>query len=268
MPQRNGYFPTSWKAPVVVVLPPFGYEASKDRPPLLSRSYAFNWSPPFTHWGVLGILNLDKNFQATGGIVNGNDVMIFDPAEAWRLLAKLGYTSDDKKLTWAFGTSIGQGKFNTSEPFAPATIALANEPAGRNNINVFDFTITEEVSDEVTLGFEAIYGYQTGVPCNVAGGMIDTTKTPGQSGTAHWGSLVGYGFYKFCERDRRGSRQCSGLRASELASSAPITLVRSACEIKPYDCMLVRPKSRYDTTAPVSRSMAEPCMVWPLRRSI
>jgi hypothetical protein len=228
---------------------PFGYE-SVEAPttPLLSRSYAFNSCPPFTHWGAMAIANLDKNFQATGAIVNGNDVMWFDPAEEYRVLAKLQWTSDDKKTFWAFGTSLGRGRFDPSEPFAPATFAAINEPAGRNNINVFDFVYSTAVSDELTLAFEAIYGYQYNVPANVPGGIIDLGKAPGQPGTAHWGSLVGYTFYRFDEQvtgvlrgemfyDAEGQR--TGFEGLYCAGTAGL-------QIRPTDCLLIRPEIRYD----------------------
>jgi hypothetical protein len=254
MPQAyvNAYTPDIMEGAEIRIgkfFTPFGYESVEGpTTPLLSRSYAFNWAPPFTHWGVLGILNLDKNYQVAGGIVNGNDVMFLDDSEEYRVLAKLAYTSDDKNTTWAFGTSLGRGRFNPADRFAPSTVALPNEPAGRNNINVFDFTITEIVSDEVTLGFEAIYGYQTNVPANIPGGLIDTTKFPGQSGTAHWASVVGYTFYKFSDTVTGVARgevfwDCEGQRTGFVGPYYAGTL---GLQIRPTDCLLIRPEVRWD----------------------
>jgi hypothetical protein len=228
---------------------PFGYESIEaPTTPLFSRSYAFNWCPPFTHWGGMAIVNLDKNTQVTGAIVNGNDVMWFDPAEEYRILAKYQWTSDDKKTFWAVATSLGRGRFDPSEPFAPATFGTANEPAGRNNINVFDFVYSTAVSDELTLACEAIYGYQYNVPANVPGGIIDLSKAPGQPGTAHWGSVVGYAFYKFDEKvtgvlrgemfyDAEGQR--TGFEGLYCAGTVGL-------QIRPTDCLLIRPELRYD----------------------
>src|SRR5262249_25374464 len=129
--------------------------------------------------------------------INGNDVMIFDSAEEWRGLFKLSWTSEDKKTSWAFGTSIGRGKFDTGEPFAPTTNSLPVGPARRDQIHALAFCHSHEVSKELTGAVEVIYGYQTGVPANVPGGLIDLSKAPGQSGTAHWGSIVKYLLYKF-----------------------------------------------------------------------
>jgi hypothetical protein len=228
---------------------PFGYESVEGpTTPLKSRSYAFNWAPPFTHWGGMAIVNLDKNSQVTGAIVNGNDVMWFDPAEEYRILAKYQWTSDDKKTTWAVGTSLGRGKFNTGQPFAPTTVSLPFEPAGRNNINVFDFTASTALSDELTAAIEIIYGYQYGVPANVVGGLIDTSKAPGQTGTAHWGSIAKYFLYKFDEQttgvlrleafdDFEGQR--TGFEGVYWAATAGI-------QYRPMDCLIVRPEIRYD----------------------
>jgi Putative beta-barrel porin-2, OmpL-like. bbp2 len=228
---------------------PFGYESIEGpTAPLKSRSYAFNWCPPFTHWGLMALTNLDKNWTVNLMLINGNDVMIFDPAEEWRFMGKLTWTSDDKKTTWSLGTSLGRGKFNTGEPFAPTTISLPFEPAGRNNINVFDFTYSTEVSDEVTYAFEAIYGCQYGVPANVPGGIIDLSKAPGQTGNAHWGSLVGYCFYKF-------DKQTTGVLRGEVFDDfegqrtgfeGPYWAATAGLQIRPNDCLLIRPELRYD----------------------
>ncbi|HKA06748.1 MAG TPA: outer membrane beta-barrel protein, partial [Gemmataceae bacterium] len=228
---------------------PFGYESIEGpTTPLKSRSYAFNWAPPFTHWGLMTLVNLDKQSQVMACLINGNDVMIGDPAEEWRGLFKYQWTSEDKKTTWAIGTSIGRGKFNTGEPFAPATVALANEPAGRNNINVFDFTASHDIDDKLTAAIELIYGYQYGVPANVVGGLIDTSKAPGQAGVAHWGSIAKYLLYKFDDKttgvlrleafdDFEGQR--TGFEGVYWAATAGL-------QYKPMDCLLVRPEIRYD----------------------
>ena len=254
MPQAyvNAYLPSLFEGTEVRLgkfFTPFGYESLEGpTTPLLSRSYAFNWAPPFTHWGAMAIANLDTNWQATVGVVNGNDVMIGDPAETWRGLAKIAYASDDKKTNIALATSLGHGKFNVGQRFEPATLALAYEPAGRNNINVFDLTFSQELSDELTTAFEAIYGYQTGVPANVLGGLIDTSKSAGQSGTAQWLSFVKYFLYKFndsvtgvaraeCFQDFQGQR--TGFEGVYWAGTAGL-------RITPTDCLLIRPEVRYD----------------------
>ena len=59
-------------------------------------------------------------------------------------------TSDDEKSSLTLGTSVGRGKFNAGRPNGPAqgitTLGLAYEPAGRNNINVFDVVYTQKLS--------------------------------------------------------------------------------------------------------------------------
>ncbi len=196
----NGYFPNIFKGTEVRVgrhYTPFGVESLEAvSTPLISRSYAFNFCPPFTHTGILSISTFSDRLQGYGILANGNDVFI-DRSQEMRFIGRLTYTSCDKKSTYNFGTSVGRGKFNAGDPNVVATAALANEPAGRNNINVFDFVYTRTLSDKVTYNFETIYGYQYGVPANVPGGLIKLDAT---HGTAHWGSIVNYLFYNFSEK--------------------------------------------------------------------
>ena len=149
----------------------FGYESLEGpTTPLLSRSYAFNWAPPFTHYGVMLSSQLNKQWFAESMLANGNDVTIGDPAEEYRWTGKLAWTSEDEKTSQTFGFTLGRGKFNAGDPFAPQTSSLMSENAGRNNINVFDYVLTHKFTDNFTYGFEALYGYQYGVPTTVAVG--------------------------------------------------------------------------------------------------
>ena len=63
---------------------PFGTESvMAPTTPLMSRSYAFQWAPPFFHTGVMADTKVDKNFSVKNMIVNGNDVF-FDGSQEWR----------------------------------------------------------------------------------------------------------------------------------------------------------------------------------------
>ncbi|HXG11742.1 MAG TPA: outer membrane beta-barrel protein [Gemmataceae bacterium] len=192
----NVYFPTLFQGTEFRVgrhYCPFGVESLEAiNTPLMTRSYAFNFSPPFTHYGLMLLSNLTPQWQVNLMLVNGNDVMIGDPSEEMRFVGKLTWIAPNKRDTVSFGTSVGRGKFNAGEPNFYATAGLANEPAGRNNINVFDLVWTHTINPRLSYAFETIYGYQTNVPANVPGGIIKLDST---EGTAHWWSFVNYLFY-------------------------------------------------------------------------
>ena len=187
------YFPTIFQGLDVKVgrfLTPFGFESVETvSSPLVSKSYMFNWFPPFTHYGILTTATINPLWTVQAGIVNGNDVMIGDPAEEYRFLGTIKYTHWNKRDVVTFGTSVGRGKMNTGEPYNPPTYGLMTEPAGRNNINVFDVVWNHVITSRVNYGLEVGYGYQTNVPANVLGGIVANDKT---EGTAHWGGIVNY----------------------------------------------------------------------------
>lgn len=227
----------------------FGYESiMAPSTPLMSRSYAFNWAPPFFHVGGMAVTKVDKNVTVKNMIVNGNDVF-FDGSQEWRYAGQLILTSDDEKTSLALGTSLGRGKFDASRPNGPAqgitTIGLAYEPFGRNNMNVFDVVYTQKVDDNLAVAFEAIFGYQTGVPAAATGSPLNFN---GASGTATWLSLVKYYTYTFSEQlsgivrgeafyDAVGQR--TGFEGWYWAGTAGL-------QFKPMDSVLFRPEVRYD----------------------
>lgn len=234
---------------------PFGTEGFEaPNTPLLSRSYAFNWCPPFTHMGATMINNLTSQWQVLSMLAAGNDVFLDGRFMEARYVNRIQYTSIDKRDLVAFGSSIGRGKMNTGQPFAPPTVATINEPAGRNNINVFDLTWAHTFTPRFAYGFEAIYGYQSGVPANVVGGLIDAGKAPGEPGMAHWGSIVNYLFFNWTPAmgtilrlelfdDFEGARTgFEGLYTS-FTAGMQFKLWRHATGIPQ---LLIRPELRYD----------------------
>ncbi|HEX3152422.1 MAG TPA: outer membrane beta-barrel protein [Gemmataceae bacterium] len=228
---------------------PFGTESvMAPSTPLMSRSYAFQWAPPFFHTGVMADTKVDKNLSVKNMIVNGNDVF-FDGSQEWRYVGAYTLTSDDEKTTMVFGTSLGRGKFNAARPNGPAqgvtTLGLAYEPVGRNNFNVFDLTVAQKVDDNFSVGFEAIYGYQQCVPAAATGNALNFGGT---AGTAHWLSLVKYLNYNFSDQvsgvaraeafyDAEGSR--TGFEGWYYAGTLGL-------QIKPMDSVIFRPEIRYD----------------------
>jgi hypothetical protein len=228
------------------VFTPFGVESLEAvSNPLVSKSYAFNWCPPFTHCGVLATTKLNEQWTVQYGAVNGNDVFFGDPAEEWRYLGTVKWTHPDGRTTATLATSFGRGKFNAADPFNPATLSLMTEPAGRNNLNVFDLVVTQTLTDRLSCALEVIYGYQTNVPANVPGGIIKQNAT---SGTAHWGSIAGYLFATWTSwangvlrlevfDDFEGQR--TGFEGVYCGATAGF-------QLKPCPWIAVRPELRYD----------------------
>jgi Putative beta-barrel porin-2, OmpL-like. bbp2 len=243
------YLPNLFKGTEVRVgriFTPFGYESLEGaNTPFVSRSYAFNWSPPFTHYGIMVAPQFNDNWSGKFMLANGNDVMIGDKSEELRFVGAISWTSTDKKTGITFGTSIGRGSFNAGDPFNPSTVGLQSEPAGRNNINVFDIVATRQITEKLSYAFEAIYGYQNGVPANVPGGIIATNKV---SGTAHWGSLVNYLNYDFTEKVRGIVRveTFDDFEGQRTGFEGLYTAVTAGFQIKPCKAVMFRPEIRYD----------------------
>ena len=227
----------------------FGYESvMAPTTPLMSRSYSFNWAPPFFHVGAMATTVVSKQLTVKNMIVNGNDVW-FDGSQEWRYAGQIVMTSEDGNSSLALGTSVGRGKFNTGHPAGPAqgytTLGLAYEPAGRNNINVFDLVYTQKLSDDLSYALEVIYGYQYGVPAGATGSAANFN---GAHGTAHWFGAVKYLTYNFSDEmsgilrgeyfyDAEGQR--TGFEGGYWAGTAGL-------QFKPTSSILFRPEVRYD----------------------
>src|SRR6185312_15274276 len=92
---------------------PFGYESLESiSSPLVSKSYSFNWYPPFTHFGAMATVTINPKWRFQAGIVNGNDVWIGDPSERPRFLGTLTYTSPNLRDVVTLGTSLGKGRMD------------------------------------------------------------------------------------------------------------------------------------------------------------
>ncbi len=238
----EGYFPTVMNGLDIKLgrfFTPFGAESLEAiSTPFLSRSYAFNWSPPFTHLGGIATLTINPRWTVQGALVDGNDVW-FDPSAEARFVGTAKWTQPGGRNTVTFGTSIGRGKLNSGDPFAPATVSLMTEPAGRNNINVFDIVWTSVLTSRLNYTFETIYGYQTNVPgiTNAAGG-----------GTAHWGSIVQYLFYTVTPRLTAQTRLefFDDFSASRTGFEGLYTAVTGGLVYKLRPDVIFRPELRFD----------------------
>lgn len=244
----NVYIPTLFQGTDIRagrLFTPWGYESLEGiSTPFVSRSYAFNWSPPFTHMGIMVSPTFNQQWSGKFMLANGNDVF-FDPAQEMRFVGSLTWSSLSKADTATFGWTLGRGKFNAGDQFNPATVGLQTEPAGRSNINVFDLVWTHAFNPKLSYATELIYGYQTNVPANVPGGVIKTDAT---EGTAHWGSWVQYLNYAFCSR-------ATGIIRFELFDDFDgqrtgfeglYTAITVGAQIRPTKALMFRPEIRYD----------------------
>lgn len=176
------------------VYTPWGVESLEAvSTPLLSRSYAFNFSPPFTHCGLEALVTFSPEWTAVFMLANGNDVYFGDPSEELRFVGNVRWVQPGGgRNTVTLATSLGRGKFNPAFATPPnqSTAALATEPFGRNNFNAFDVVYTHTFSPVFSYNLEAIYGYQTNVPQGALGvGSVN--------GFANWLSAAHYLFYTF-----------------------------------------------------------------------
>lgn len=156
---------------------PFGVESLEAvSSPTVSKSYAFNWAPPFTHVGLLATWTLSDQWTLQTGIANGNDVWL-GPQDRARFVGTLGWSQPGGRNVVVLGASLGQGRFN--------------QDLGVNNINVFDVVWNHIITPRLVYTLEGIYGYQYGVPL-----------PEGRTGTANWMSVPQYLFYDFSDRTR------------------------------------------------------------------
>ena len=245
----NVYIPTLFQGTDIRVgrlYTPWGYESLEGiSTPLASRSYAFNWSPPFTHMGIQVSPTFNAQWSGKFMLANGNDVFIGNSAEELRAVGSVTWTSPSKADTITYGWSYGRGKFNAGSPFTPATIGEQFEPAGRNNINVSDLVWTHAFNSRLSYATELIYGYQYGVPANVPGGIISTNVT---NGTAHWGSIVHYLNYAVTSKLTGILRveTFDDFEGQRTGYEGLYTAVTVGCQYRPLKSVLIRPEVRYD----------------------
>jgi hypothetical protein len=168
---------------------PWGYESLEAvSTPLLSRSYAF-FNTPFTLMGVGAYTTYTSEWSSVLILANGNDTYVV-PYEEARFFGKLTYASANKHDNVQLGCTLGRGRFNAGAPFDPATVGLAQEPAGHNNFNALDLVYTHVFDPHFTYACETMYGWQTAVPANVNGGIVRSDSN--SPGTAHWASICQY----------------------------------------------------------------------------
>lgn len=230
------------------VFTPFGYESvMAPVTPLMSRSYAFNWAPPFFHTGINAKMKFSDTLSGSAMIANGNDVF-FDGSDEIRFVGTLTKTFNDGDDAVTIGTSLGRGRFNQARPNRSTTTGLAWEPAGRNNINVFDIVWTHKVTDELSIANEGIFGYQDNVPTGATGLPGLGTNFNGTSGRAKWFSVVNYITYKWCDEVSSVFRleNFYDAHGQRTGFEGLYTAATFGFQISLTDSIMIRPEVRYD----------------------
>jgi hypothetical protein len=214
--------------------------------PLLSRSYAFNWSPPFTHCGGGFYVTFNKKWSGVFLLTNGNDVFWGDPSEELRFVGNLRWVQPGGRNTVTFATSLGRAKFNPAYATPPqqTTVALATEPFGRNNFNAFDLVYTHQFSTVLQYQLECIYAYQFNVP-QAALAVGSYNGFANWFSAAHyliwtmspkWSSIIRYENFDDAQGQRTGF---AGL----------YTAITTGVQYRINKSMIVRPELRYDDNA-------------------
>jgi hypothetical protein len=209
--------------------------------PFLTKSYAFNWAPPFTHFGVMATVNVSDQLQAVAMLVNGNDVWVDQTTQQQRFVGKLQYTGREKKQTISVAATLGRAVFDTSSPFAPITFGLQTEPFGRNNLNAVDVVYTRKMRERFSTAVELIYGWQYANPALAVPGFT-------AGGFASWFASALYGFLDITEHwkaqvrgeiflDAQGQR--TGFLGTYYAGTAGLVFT-------PRKALQIRPEIRWD----------------------
>jgi hypothetical protein len=243
----NAYFPNLFRGTEFRVgrtYNPWGYESLEAiSTPLWSRSYAF-FNTPFTVMALGAYTTFSPEWSGIFLLTNGNDTYLVPYQEA-RMFGKLTYAAANQRDNVQLGWTLGRGRFNSGAPFAPATVALAQEPAGHNNFNALDVVYAHIFSTAFSYVNESLFAWQTGVPANVPGGIVQTGSD--LPGTAYWASCVHY--FRFTLTDRVSSilrvetfddfnGQRTGFRGLYAVETAGF-------QFRPRKGIIIRPELRY-----------------------
>jgi hypothetical protein len=222
---------------------PFNFDSIEGvTTPLDSRAYAFENSP-FTMCGLAAYVTFNTAWTGVFMLVNGNDVYFGDPAEELRFAGNLKWTQTGGRNIVQFGTSLGRGKFNPAYPTPPqqTTVALATEPFGRNNFNIFDFLYTYLFNKSLSYNLEIMYGYQYNVP---QGSL--PIATPG--GFTNWLSVLHYLFYDVSPRLRLIGRweDFDDFQGQRTGFAGLYNAVTAGFQYRLNPSTILRPEIRYD----------------------
>lgn len=139
-----------------------------------SHSFTFGAALPFTLTGVTGQYAINSQWDVEAGLVRG-----------W------GQSLEDNNGAIS---AVGRARYQISDRTTASISAITGpEQTGDNGHyrTALDFVLAHRVSDEFTLLFDAIYGYQAG--------------TPGV-GAADWYGISAYGIYRISDMFSAGLR--------------------------------------------------------------
>ncbi len=142
-----------------------------------SKSFAYQFAGPFTHWGGLATWNVNERLTLQGGVVNGWD-SLDRTKETASGLASIKYTAPEN--LWSLQLAVVTG----SEPSAVAT---QFETRTR-----YSLIFTAHPAERWEYVFHHHYAYQ------------DQGKVDG--GTARWYGIDNYLYYRFAQQWRAGLR--------------------------------------------------------------
>lgn len=131
--------------------------------PLYSHSYMFGYAIPFTHTGIVATYKVNDQLTVNAGVTRGWDTTLEDNNGALGFLGSAAFTLSDKT---AFSVNVVAGP----------------DQAGNNNDwrTVIDAVLTHKISDDLTVGLNADYGYEADSAASVSGS------------DAQWFGVAGY----------------------------------------------------------------------------
>lgn len=139
-----------------------------------SHSFTFGAALPFTLTGVTGFYPIDDKLDIEAGVVRGWGQSLEDNNGGVTFVGRARYQFSDK-TSGSLSAITGPEQDNDNEHYRTA----------------IDLVLAHQLSDQFTLLFDAIYGYQAG--------------TPGV-GAADWYGLSVYGVYRINDNVSAGAR--------------------------------------------------------------
>jgi hypothetical protein len=217
----EAYFPTVGRGLDVKVgrfFAQFGVESNDAVSNILaSHSYTFIYDP-FTQTGVLTTWTLTDAWSVQAGAVLGSDIFI-DPADKPTAIGSIKWAPPNGRDSVLLSFVAGPGRFDTRHNF--------------NNPSILDLVYTHQFSTRVNETFEALAGYQDGVP-----GI----------GSAHWFGAVNYLTYTLSPRLSVTSRlECfDDAQGQRTGFEGVYTAITAGLSFRPRPAITFRPELRYD----------------------
>jgi hypothetical protein len=175
-----------------------GYEVI-DGPsnPFFSHSFIFG-EEPYTHTGLLGIYNVTdpndatQSLTAIAGFSRGWDQATEDNNGSLDIMGQVKYQQFSAPGVVKNFVALA---FITGDETASGNETTAVQHNGWRTL--FDLTGSYTVSDQLTLGGNAMYAWQAqdAVETNTLGAI-----TTGNPGTSQWYGVAGYAKYTFCDQ--------------------------------------------------------------------